>query len=196
MGYLAARFRCVVPLWCPHPTNVLSNIGQMLAQPPGRTLRVHPGCWKLGVTVESTTRRQQCPSLYGGGTRRSRLRGGRPSSRLRRLLLRMRLAVERDVRSMQARDASSGGPGIRTPMGLRPAVFKTAALPVRSSPPGPLTYRNASLAQREQPCASRDDREGSEIPQTSPRGLARDRSRRPQSPGIRAPGAPRGRRIG
>jgi hypothetical protein len=28
-----------------------------------------------------------------------------------------------------------GGPGIRTPKGLRPAVFKTAALPVRSSPP-------------------------------------------------------------
>jgi hypothetical protein len=29
----------------------------------------------------------------------------------------------------------NGGPGIRTPMGLRPAVFKTAALPVRTSPP-------------------------------------------------------------
>ncbi len=28
-----------------------------------------------------------------------------------------------------------GGPGTRTPMGLLPAVFKTAALPVRSSPP-------------------------------------------------------------
>ncbi len=29
-----------------------------------------------------------------------------------------------------------GGPGTRTPKGLLPAVFKTAALPVRSSPPG------------------------------------------------------------
>ena len=30
----------------------------------------------------------------------------------------------------------SGGRGTRTPMRLRAAVFKTAALPVRSSPPG------------------------------------------------------------
>ena len=31
--------------------------------------------------------------------------------------------------------SGSGGPGIRTLKGLRPAVFKTAALPIRSSPP-------------------------------------------------------------
>jgi hypothetical protein len=31
----------------------------------------------------------------------------------------------------------SGGPGTRTPKRLRAAVFKTAALPVRSSPPEP-----------------------------------------------------------
>ena len=30
----------------------------------------------------------------------------------------------------------SGGRGTRTPMGGNPAVFKTAALPIRSSPPG------------------------------------------------------------
>ena len=30
---------------------------------------------------------------------------------------------------------NNGGPGTRTPKGLLPAVFKTAALPIRSSPP-------------------------------------------------------------
>ncbi len=37
-------------------------------------------------------------------------------------------------------EEQNGGRGTRTPKGLRPAVFKTAALPVRSSPPGGETW--------------------------------------------------------
>ncbi len=39
------------------------------------------------------------------------------------------------LRFRKSLSCSYGGPGIRTPMGFRPAVFKTAALPVRTSPP-------------------------------------------------------------
>jgi hypothetical protein len=54
------------------------------------------------------------------------------------------LAVET---TKPARLLHSGGRGTRTPMGLRPAVFKTAALPVRTSPPG-----GAAAGNRAAPC--------------------------------------------
>ncbi len=44
-----------------------------------------------------------------------------------------------------------GGPGIRTPMGLRPAVFKTAALPVRSSPPRSPNFNGAMKIRQQNP---------------------------------------------
>lgn len=40
------------------------------------------------------------------------------------------------------RKKKSGGRGTRTPMGLLPAVFKTAALPIRTSPPADLVYEH------------------------------------------------------
>ena len=49
--------------------------------------------------------------------------------------VRERVLGPREKASNPLLDLKNGGPGTRTPKGLLPAVFKTAALPVRSSPP-------------------------------------------------------------
>ena len=54
----------------------------------------------------------------------------------RRQTMRARTPPDAKARGRHASaPGRSGGRGTRTPKGLRPAVFKTAALPIRSSPP-------------------------------------------------------------
>ncbi len=49
-----------------------------------------------------------------------------------------RTAWRVSAKSVNPEALEHGGPGIRTPKRSRAAVFKTAALPVRSSPPDPV----------------------------------------------------------
>ncbi len=70
------------------------------------------------VTDELVTR-----SIWGRSVGRSALRVGRGGDCFASLAMTI------------PGSGSSGGAGTRTPIGFRPAVFKTAALPVRSTPP-------------------------------------------------------------
>ena len=89
--------------------------------------------------------------------------------------------------------SSGGGRGTRTPMGFHPAVFKTAALPIRTSPPAiPLASVDPNCPGIPfcRPCPTAPGATGPRTGRNAVSGkaryyLSRHLSRRPLSPSLR-----------
>ena len=97
----------------------------------GRSTARHGLC-----SAAMRTRNRQYRPPYGSRIGRSPLSsGGQGRARRSREDPRPVETGRRSVARPGASPSRSGGRGTRTPKGLRPAVFKTAALPIRSSPP-------------------------------------------------------------